>query len=644
MAAKDILRRVKLVFDKASGKQVEDEAKKSLNVVEQGFAKLKKVALGIGATLAVAFGVRAMIRFGKESVRVAAESEAIWTRLGHAVENVGMSFKDARPEIVAFARAMQDATTVGDEDFATILTELITFSGDYERSLRNVGVVADLAAAKQLDLRTAAQLVGKAMIGETSTLKRYGVIVAEGADGVEAMRKQFRGFATSEASTFAGWIKRLSNEWSDFKQAVGEGLIAVSGGTSIMERLTEVVKNMTIWVDSNKLTFQRWGEAFVEVLDRVGAALQRKLDQLDPLGKKERDRMKEILALTGNQLALDGKRFQLGQEILALEEKRREEAVKLAGLEAPSLVNTTILARQSRYRLAQIEEEIQSLQGLIREIDNVGTAAEGVKPLSVMPPLGGGGGDPEEKPNLGALTFSMGIPPLGELKDAKELQAIWEQYPALMAQVNGELSRAEQIKEGWAGLNSEMEMSASNAANLAAQVVGIGDAAELSQGELALMAAAADAAGSIVAGMFGAGVGKMAKWKAEQNAIMAAEETAMGLVALLNPLTAATAPLHFAAAGKFAAIAGAWATLAGATGGFSGGGGGGGGSGGPRDVGGAASERAEPPGPEVHIYMEGHFDALNPTVQRVVAGAIRYSGETYGPNAQVTLHRRKGGR
>jgi len=636
MAAKDILRRVKLVFDKASGKQVEDEAKKSLNVVEQGFAKLKKVALGIGATLAVAFGVRAIIRFGKESVRVAAESEEIWTRLGHAVENVGMSFKDARPEIMAFARAMQDATTVGDEDFATILTELITFSGDYERSLRNVGVVADLAAAKQLDLRTAAQLVGKAMIGETSTLKRYGVIVAEGADGVEAMRKQFRGFATSEASTFAGWIKRLSNEWSDFKQAVGEGLIAVSGGTSIMERLTEVVKNMTIWVDSNKLTFQRWGEAFVEVLDRVGAALQRKLDQLDPLGKKERDRMKEILALTGNQLALDGKRFQLGQEILALEEKRREEAAKLAGLEAPSLVNTTILARQSRYRLAQIEEEIQSLQGLIREIDNVGTAAEGVKPLSVMPPLGGGdtGGDKKDRVETRGLTFEPQFGTVGgELAAAQIQKAAEAQERSLALQ-----------KAGWEGLNSEMEMSASNAANLAAQVAGIGDAAELSQRELALMAGAADAAGSIVAGMFGAGVGKMAKWKAEQNAIMAAEETAMGLVALLNPLTAATAPLHFAAAGKFAAIAGAWATLAGATGGFSGGGGGGGGSGGPRDVGGAASERAEPPGPEVHIYMEGHFDALNPTVQRVVAGAIRYSGETYGPNAQVTLHRRKGGR
>jgi hypothetical protein len=99
---------------------------------------------------------------------------------------------------------------------------------------------------------------------------------------------------------------------------------------------------------------------------------------------------------------------------------------------------------------------------------------------------------------------------------------------------------------------------------------------------------------------------------------------------------------HFAAAGKYTAIAAAWSALAGATGGFAGGGGGvGGGAGSPRDTGGAASERAEVPGAEVHIHFVGPgFNALNPEVQRVVMGSIQEATELYGPNTNVKIHRR----
>jgi len=48
-----------------------------------------------------------------------------------------------------------------------------------------VGGEADVAAGLQIDLSTATDLVGRAMVGETGTLKRYGIIVKEGADAVE---------------------------------------------------------------------------------------------------------------------------------------------------------------------------------------------------------------------------------------------------------------------------------------------------------------------------------------------------------------------------------------------------------------------------------------------------------------------------
>jgi hypothetical protein len=192
-------------------------------------------------------------------------------------------------------------------------------------------------------------------------------------------------------------------------------------------------------------------------------------------------------------------------------------------------------------------------------------------------------------------------------------------------------------------LNSEMQMTAEGAAIVEESIRKIGDGAKYTQQELQIVGQIGQATGAVLAGIFAGNIGEMAKWKAEQNAIMAAEHFAMAAASALIPGLQGEVAGHIAAAKMFLGVAAAWAALAGATGGFSSSGGGAG-RGGPRDTGGAASERAGPAGPEVHIYLEGHFDALNPTVQRVVNGAIREAQQTYGPNAQTYIHKRSRGR
>ena len=163
---------------------------------------------------------------------------------------------------------------------------------------------------------------------------------------------------------------------------------------------------------------------------------------------------------------------------------------------------------------------------------------------------------------------------------------------------------------------------------------------EALKNEQETMQAVASTTAEVLNAAFGAGVGQMAAGKAKQNAIMAAEQTAIGLVAMLNPLTVPKAAGHFAAAGQFAGIAAAWGALAGTTGGFSSGSVGGGGGGGGRDIGGAASQRAEPLGPELNIYFTGEgFDAVNPRVQRVVYTAMAAAQSNIGDNARVRTFR-----
>lgn len=171
-----------------------------------------------------------------------------------------------------------------------------------------------------------------------------------------------------------------------------------------------------------------------------------------------------------------------------------------------------------------------------------------------------------------------------------------------------------------------------------AQLRQVKDAMKESEEQAANYGLAVENLQSVLIGAIGGGLGEVAKAKAKENLILAAEQTAHGLVSLLNPFTAAKAGGHFAAAAKFGAIAAAWSALGSAVGG----GGGGGSLAGAQGASGGASQAAEAPQQEVNIYLTGPgFNALNPEVQKVVYGAQQQARERFGQNANVNIVRRK---
>lgn len=280
--AKGIQRFIELVLDRNSAKRMERDAQSALDKgtdpskadanlskIDRGFDRLRGAAIKLGAALAAAFALDKIRQFGQDAVRTFMEAEGVWSRLEGSLANVGIELGKVRGEIDAAAAAMQAVTTVGDEEFASVLTELTQISGDYAASLDNVQVVADLAAAKQIDLQTAAQLVGRAMIGETGTLKRYGIVVQEGADAVAVMRAQFAGMAEREGATLAGQLGRLSDRWDDFKEAIGQALVEAGGGTSILETLNATILTATNWIAANREQLSAWVSGGITVA--VGA-------------------------------------------------------------------------------------------------------------------------------------------------------------------------------------------------------------------------------------------------------------------------------------------------------------------------------------------------------------------------------------
>lgn len=617
MALSDPIRKlVQFVLDKRSAEKTEQDAKKSLDRVDKAFDKLKKSALKLGGVIAAAFAVRKIVAFGKETLRVAADADAIWTRLGEAIESVGVNAGRAIPEVQRLARATQDMTTVGDEDFAAVLTELITTSGDYRRSLQNVGVVLDLAAAKQIEFRTAAQLVGRAMVGQTGTLTRYGIVVKEGEDAVEVLRRTFAGFAENEAASLQGQVLQLNNEWSDFKQAIGEALTAAADGESIIQRLTLAIKGLTEWVQKYINATKGLPETFLDERESIDRVLE--------ASETAEDAIRRLSRLRG----IEVQRLQNAEAELA--KKPGFFSGLLSGFGGKGY---------AAWR-AGVEDARDAVEGYRLTIADLDRTITGLRSgdVTVGPPgAAGGGGTPTPEPT-GDGTDE-------ELSKYEKTLELWKQYPRAMIHINESArqqeERTERLTQGWARLNSQMEMSPKNAAKLTKALEEVGDAAAMTQQEFQLMNAAADVGAVVVAGIFGSNIGQLAKWKAEQNAIMAAEQLAMAAASALIPgLGGAVAAKHVASAKLFAGLAAAWGALAGATGGFSGGGGA---PSTPADTGGAGSVGVQGPGSEVNIYLVGEgFDAMNPRVQRVVYAAQREAEQRYGPNANVKVLRQGG--
>lgn len=622
---RDLVAKLRVVFDKRASDQAESQAKGSM-------ARMRAAALKLGAALAAAFTVRALSRFAVDAVRTAAAADAIWNRLAGTLRTVGIEFKAVEGDIRAAARAMQDATTVGDEDFAAILTDLTSISRDYARSLNNVQVVADLAAAKQLDFRTAAQLVGRAMIGETALLKRYGIIVDEGADAVEAMRRQFDGMAANEAGTLQGKLKQLNNEWADFKEAVGAAMIEAGGGTSVLDLLIGAVKSMTAWVERNTDTLVKFVNYGITPVLRGVQALY---DAVKGVAELFSGVLFGVLAAGARGLALVA-------EGAALAARAKEKFVGLWNDEkaAQFAEENRQLREQARalrdWAAAAEETARQSIRSAFTRPERTPAAERERTPTPLPPPPPPAGDDDDDDKKEKPYRRERG-PGLQEAR--RQTQEAYMDVWGMELELEREFQR--QREEAWLAHNEALIGAAYTVADGYAQAWEDAFARVIHEG-----GNAGDFLAELAKGMgraLLAGLSDYARGKTMENVAAAIEQTAKGF-ARAAVGDGAGAALHFKAASSHAASAAAWGAMSGAVAALSGGGGGGGGgrgSIGARDNGSNLSRGAQAPGPEVHIYIDP-LSPDNPAFQRVVAGAEQNARERYGENARVYTHRRTG--
>ena len=240
--------------------KMKDEASKELDKLQKNVGLTSKQMRNMGIGMMAAGG--AIVAGMGMAVKAANEEQIGISRLEAQLKNVGVSYDDVKGSLEDVISATQYKTGIADDEQRIALGELVMITGDYQRSLDLMPLALDLAAAKEMDLGTAAEVVGRVAVGNTTILKRYGIELKEGATAAEALAEmQSKVGGTAEATRDP--MKVLGAQIGDLKEAIGTALLPVV--TKWLDKLTLIIKNVQIWAEANP--------TLIKTIAAVGVAL-----------------------------------------------------------------------------------------------------------------------------------------------------------------------------------------------------------------------------------------------------------------------------------------------------------------------------------------------------------------------------------
>lgn len=224
-----------------------------IKVKEEGAAtveaSLKKLGATIGKTVLTVGAITATI---KKFVEASSEAQFAAANLNSALASVADTVGVTAEALNEQAGALQKVSTYGDDAITKMQTLLLTFDNIRgEVFMRSIPAIVDLAARLQVDLTSAAMMVGKALqdpVTGLMALNRSTKIFTEAekdmvtqlvntGDLLQAqefilgrVESRFNGAAAAARNTLGGALQALNESWGDLfevSQESSQGIIDV---------------------------------------------------------------------------------------------------------------------------------------------------------------------------------------------------------------------------------------------------------------------------------------------------------------------------------------------------------------------------------------------------------------------------------
>ena len=281
-----------------------------------------------------------------------AVQERVERRLQFALKAQGLEVKKNKAHLLAYASALQQVSTSGDETIIPLQQLLIQLGHLTGKKLdRATALTLDFASAMGIDLRSAAVLVAKAAGGNVSALTRYGVMVDKSipktkqfAAVLDQLQEKFGGTAQSDVGTFSGQLAQLKNNMGDLMEQIGG-------------------RNAGILTTSIR-TWNKWALTAVNAIKRVNAA--------------------EGILSIAESLRIE---ITKDEEQLKKLNKTEEELVRILNTGAPGAELYTRALKDLRKQQNQILADITKNKKILKSGANLGEPSEKPSPAVTLPPI-----------------------------------------------------------------------------------------------------------------------------------------------------------------------------------------------------------------------------------------------------------------
>jgi hypothetical protein len=181
-------------------------------------------------SLAAVFGVAAIERFSRASVKAFLADDKAATILTKTITNLGVAFNDQ--SLKSYIQNLQDTTGVLDDSLRPAFSSLIVATQDYKTAQDLLTTALDISAGTGKDLQSVSQALSKAYLGNYASLSRLGAGISKADvqagnfdEMLKKLNKTFTGSALTAAQTYSGQVDLLKAAFTDLQEAVGEGLI-----------------------------------------------------------------------------------------------------------------------------------------------------------------------------------------------------------------------------------------------------------------------------------------------------------------------------------------------------------------------------------------------------------------------------------
>lgn len=208
----------------------------------------------LGAAALAAAGA-AIIQFGAASVTAYRDAEKSQRQLEDAYKRFPAVADVNIEKMRELNSAIQAKTGADADDLASSQAVLAQYGLTGQQIADMTPLLDDYAVKTGKDLPAAAEDLGKAMLGQGRALKDVGIdftdakSVAANFDQVMGgLRTQVGGFATGEASSAEGQLRKLSTEFGDVQEQVGAKLlpVLVSLGGALLGTIDFVNQNIGV--------------------------------------------------------------------------------------------------------------------------------------------------------------------------------------------------------------------------------------------------------------------------------------------------------------------------------------------------------------------------------------------------------------